>query len=108
MKTILNLHAKEKYVLLANKQDGRGLQIMVFFKRGATSLSALRSIWQACWLYEKQYHLGDMNDLLEKSLQTLEISFDNFIQQLEEAGWNTREIAIKVPKEPLIEETESI
>ncbi|KAL9255996.1 root UVB sensitive 5-like protein [Drosera capensis] len=108
VRAILNVYAEEKYVLLVNQRHDRGLQIMVSFKRGATSLCALRSIWQAYWLYETPRDSDNMNDLLEQSLRALELRFDDFILQLDEAGWNILEIALKIPKEPFLEESDSI
>ncbi|KAL9263066.1 root UVB sensitive 5-like protein, partial [Drosera capensis] len=65
VRAFLDLYADEKYVLLVNQRHKGGLRIMVSFKRGATSLSALRSIWQAYWLYETRSNTDRMNDLLE-------------------------------------------
>ncbi|GMH22979.1 hypothetical protein Nepgr_024822 [Nepenthes gracilis] len=107
VKTILKLYAKEKFVLLVNSWQEKAFEVSVCFKRGATSLSALRSIWQAYWLYENRMS-ENMNALLEQSLLKLDDGFDNFIQQLNDAGWETHEITLKVPKEPLIEELDPV
>ncbi|GAB4833965.1 hypothetical protein Ancab_032213 [Ancistrocladus abbreviatus] len=104
LKRILKLYVKEKYVLLVR----RDFEVLVSFKRGATSLSALRSIWQANWLYENGSLSENVNELLEQSLLELEERFDDFMQQLEETGWDTYKITVKVPKEPFIEELDPI
>ena len=71
---------------------------------GATSLSVLRSIWQAYWLHQNWKSEKNKFNLLEQSLTELEGRFQNFMEQLEAAGWDTRQISLKVPKDLSIEE----
>ncbi|CAM8933090.1 unnamed protein product [Rhodiola kirilowii] len=49
LKELIKLYEKECYILVAN-QNQRDLEVYVSFKVGATSLSALRSVWQAFWI----------------------------------------------------------
>ncbi|KAK9291085.1 hypothetical protein L1049_009272 [Liquidambar formosana] len=107
VKTFLKLFAKEKYILMVNQKQG-DLVILVSFKVGATSLSVLRSVWQTYWLHENWDRLDNVFELLEQSLLELEARFENFIQQLEGAGWNTHQISLKVPKEFAIEELDHV
>ena len=67
-------------------------------------MSALRSMWQAYWLYENWDSSVDFIKALEESLLILEARFNDFVELLEEAGWNTCQINLNVPKEPYIEE----
>lgn len=64
----------------------------------------LRSVWQTYWLYQNWAGLKIVVDQLEQSLTELENRFENFLQQLKEAGWDTNQINLKVPKEISIEE----
>ena len=70
---------------------------------GATSLSVLRSVWQAYWLCEHWDRSMELVKALEESLSNLEQRFDKFMVLLEDAGWNTQKLNLKVPKEPYIE-----
>lgn len=73
---------------------------------GASSLTVLRSLWQAHWLQE-HHHQWESNfvfSLLEESLRKLEGGFINFLRLLEEAGWDAGQINLKVPNELLFEE----
>ena len=71
---------------------------------GATSLSVLRSVWQTYWLHENWNSQDNAFDQLVHSLSELENSFNDFIQQLDQNGWDTKEINLKVPKEVTIDE----
>ncbi|XXG85864.1 hypothetical protein AAC387_Pa11g0875 [Persea americana] len=105
VKTLLTLYAKERYILVVNKCNQlKEMKVLVSFKSGATSLTALRSVWQAYWLNE---HWGESDHVfvrLKESLLELEDRFDDFLNQLEGTGWDTHNINIKVPKQPFIEE----
>lgn len=68
-------------------------------------MSVLRSVWQTYWLYEKFESLDNLFDQLSQSLSEMEERFDNFIHQLEKAGWDTRQINLKVPTEISIDES---
>ncbi|XP_020102494.1 protein root UVB sensitive 5 isoform X11 [Ananas comosus] len=106
VKALLRLYAKEKYVLFMNQRGSRGIAFYVTFKVGASSLTVLRSLWQAHWLQE-HHHQWESNfvfSLLEESLRKLEGGFINFLRLLEEAGWDAGQINLKVPSELLFGE----
>ncbi|OAY79350.1 Protein root UVB sensitive 5 [Ananas comosus] len=106
VKALLRLYAKEKYVLFMNQQGSRGIAFYVTFKVGASSMTVLRSLWQAHWLQE-HHHQWESNfvfSLLEESLRKLEGGFINFLRLLEEAGWDAGQINLKVPSELLFGE----
>lgn len=65
----------------------------------------LRSVWQTYWLYQNLADADNFISKLEESLNKLGTRFENFLQQLKEAGWDINLISLKVPKEILIEET---
>ena len=67
-------------------------------------LRVLRSVWQTYWLHQNWDGNADFCDQLEQSLRELEGRFQNFMEQLEEAGWNTHQLSLKVPKEQSFEE----
>ncbi|KAK4480935.1 hypothetical protein RD792_011793 [Penstemon davidsonii] len=75
---------------------------------GATSLSVLRSVWQSYWLHQNWNNSVDMFEQLGQSLIELNNKFDDFMLQIEEAGWNTNQISLKVPKEILIQENQVV
>ncbi|KAF8397298.1 hypothetical protein HHK36_016211 [Tetracentron sinense] len=108
LKELLNLYAKEKYILIVNQHQERDFEVFVSFKVGATSLSVLRCIWQSYWLHEHGEALVSVFDKLEQSLLELKERFDNFLQQLEGAGWDAYQLKLKVPKEHFIEEVDPI
>lgn len=103
LKEIFKLYAREKYVLAVDQWQKRDFKVLVAFKEGATSLSALRSVWQAYWLYENWDTSVDFIKALEESLLNLEARFNDFVGLLKGAGWNTHQINLNVPKEPYIE-----
>uniref|UniRef100_A0A5B6YWE5 Protein root UVB sensitive 5 n=1 Tax=Davidia involucrata TaxID=16924 RepID=A0A5B6YWE5_DAVIN len=103
VKMLLKLYAKEKYVLVVNRQQQINFEVFVAFKVGATSLSVLQSVWQTYWLHQNWDNDTDVFGQLEKSLMELEDGFQNFMQQLAGAGWDTQQINLKVPKELSIE-----
>jgi hypothetical protein len=71
---------------------------------GATSVSVLRSIWQTFWLSENMEIKGNVYDQLANSLMELENRFDDFIQKLKAAEWDTQQLNLKVPKEISIDD----
>lgn len=71
---------------------------------GATSLSVLRSVWQAYWLCENCSGPHNVLDQLAQSLLEMEKGFDDFMDQLEEADWDIHNMKLKVPSEILIDE----
>ncbi|XP_058763762.1 protein root UVB sensitive 5 isoform X2 [Vicia villosa] len=100
---LLKLYANEKYILVVNQQLD-DLKFYVSFKVGATSLSVLRSIWQTFWLSENWEKKGNVCDQLANSLMELEDKFDDFIQKLKSAKWETQQLNLKVPKEISIDD----
>nr|GEU68849.1 hypothetical protein [Tanacetum cinerariifolium] len=104
VKELLELYAKEKYILVVNQQPFKEFETLVSFKDGATSLSVLRSVWQTYWLYKNQRREDNIFDHLKESLAELDRQFENFLQQLRDAGWDINQINLKVRKDILIEE----
>ncbi|PIN25025.1 hypothetical protein CDL12_02212 [Handroanthus impetiginosus] len=107
MRMLLKLYAEEKYFLVVNQLQTK-FEVIVAFKEGATSLSVLRSVWQSHWLHQNWSRLDDTFSQLERSLIELKNGFDDFWVQLEDAGWDTNQINLKVPKEILIQEYHAI
>ncbi|GLT89433.1 hypothetical protein SLE2022_074130 [Rubroshorea leprosula] len=104
LKTLLRIYAKEKYVLTVNQQQ-RDFEVFVSFKVGATNISVLRSVWQTYWLSENlDIFNNNLFDQLTESLSRMEDRFEDFIQKLEGAGWDTNQINLKVPMEISIDE----
>ncbi|WJX76652.1 Protein root UVB sensitive 5 [Trifolium repens] len=103
VESLLKLYANEKYILVVNQQLDE-LKFYVSFKVGATSLSVLRSIWQTFWLSENWEIKGNVYDQLANSIMELENSFDDFIQKLKAAEWDTQQLNLKVPKEISIDD----
>lgn len=69
---------------------------------GASSVSVLRSVWQTYWLHENWNRQDNALDQIARSLSKMEDSYEDFIQQLNQTGWDINEIKLKVPKEVLI------
>ncbi|KAI4338901.1 hypothetical protein MLD38_023908 [Melastoma candidum] len=97
VKSLLKLYGKERYILTI-RTDGKDWEILIAFKVNATSLSVLRAVWQASWLYENRESSDEVFGQLERSLSELENRFDDFLRQSHEVGWNIDQIKIKVPK----------
>ncbi|XP_071722649.1 protein root UVB sensitive 5 isoform X2 [Rutidosis leptorrhynchoides] len=104
VKKLLELYAKEKYILVVNQEPFKDFETLVSFKDGATSLSVLRSIWQAYWLYNNRSSQDNLFDQLKASLNELDHQFDNFLQQLKDIGWDINQISLKVANDVLIKE----
>ncbi|KAK2656823.1 hypothetical protein Ddye_009875 [Dipteronia dyeriana] len=103
VKTFLRIYAEEKYILTMNQQ-ARNFEIFISFKVEATSVSVLRSVWQTYWLHEKSESVNDLFDNLSQSLLEMEDRFEDFLEQLDAAGWDTLQLNLKVPKEISIDE----
>ncbi|KAB2621950.1 hypothetical protein D8674_024132 [Pyrus ussuriensis x Pyrus communis] len=103
VKELLELYAKEKYILVVNRQISE-FEVFVSFKVGATSISVLRSVWQAYWLHANWNSLGNAFDQLTESRLEMEDRFEDFIQQLNGSGWDTNQMNLKVPKEISLDE----
>ncbi|KAI4353316.1 hypothetical protein L6164_002275 [Bauhinia variegata] len=107
VKTLLKLYAKEKYILTVNQQL-EDLSFLVSFKVGATSVSVLRSLWQTFWLCENWDSKANVCDQLANSLLELENRFEDFTHKLNDAGWDTQQLNLKVPKEISIDDIEPL
>ncbi|XP_007026717.2 PREDICTED: protein root UVB sensitive 5 isoform X1 [Theobroma cacao] len=103
LRTLLRIYAREKYILMVNQQR-KDFEVFVSFKAGATSISVLRSVWQTYWLHENLNVSENIFDQLVKSLSEMDDRFKEFIQQLDNAGWDTHQINLRVPKEISIDE----
>ncbi|KAL6847882.1 hypothetical protein ACP4OV_022010 [Aristida adscensionis] len=99
---LLKLYMNEKYILFAQQSGSRQPTFLVTFKESATSMSVLRSLWQAHWLHKNQQRKDDVSSWLEQSLVALEHEFTDFLEQLGDAGWDQNNIILKVPKEPVL------
>ncbi|KAL9247023.1 hypothetical protein vseg_020494 [Gypsophila vaccaria] len=104
LKKIFKLYTNENYVLVVHQWERRDFEVWVSFKAGATGLTALQSVWQAYWLYEHWDNSEELSKALKRSLLSMQGRFDDFIQLLEDAGWNTRKVNINVSREPYIEQ----
>ncbi|KAI3840903.1 hypothetical protein MKW92_040711 [Papaver armeniacum] len=106
VKALLQLYKREQYILVVNQQLQTEFQVFISFKVNATGLSVLRSIWQTYWLHEHWQGRDSKNvfDQLQESMSKLDARFEDFLEQLEEAGWDVKQIKLKVPTELLFEE----
>ncbi|KAG5022700.1 hypothetical protein JHK85_019042 [Glycine max] len=73
-------------------------------KVGATNVSVLRSVWQSFWLSENWDSDDNVRDQIATSLMELEEKFEDFIQKLKDAEWDTQQFNLKVPKEIFIDD----
>jgi len=71
---------------------------------GATSVSVLRSVWQTFWLSENWDSDVNICDQIANSLMELEERFEDFIQKLKDAEWDTQQLNLKVPKNLFIDD----
>ncbi|GMY25491.1 protein root UVB sensitive 5 [Fagus crenata] len=102
--TLLKLYANEQYILVVNQGHGE-FETFVSFKVGATSVSVLRSVWQTYWLHENWDSSVNVFHQLAQSVLQMEDGFEDFIQQLNRAGWDTLQMNLKVPKEITFDES---
>ncbi|KOM37555.1 hypothetical protein LR48_Vigan03g093700, partial [Vigna angularis] len=103
VEALLKLYASEKYILMVNQQP-EDLRFYVSFKVGATSVSVLRSVWQTFWLSENWDSDVNICDQIANSLLQLEEKFEDFIQKLKDAEWDTQQLNLKVPKNLFIDD----
>ncbi|XP_027926682.1 protein root UVB sensitive 5 isoform X2 [Vigna unguiculata] len=103
VEALLKLYASEKYILMVNQQP-EDLRFYVSFKVGATSVSVLRSVWQTFWLSENWDSDVNICDQIANSLMELEERFEDFIQKLKDAEWDTQQLNLKVPKNLFIDD----
>ncbi|XP_023894374.1 protein root UVB sensitive 5 isoform X1 [Quercus suber] len=104
VKALLKLYANEKYILFVNQQH-RDFEVFVSFKVGATSMSVLRSVWQTYWLHENWDNSDNVFHQLAQSILQMEDRFEDFIEQLNRAGWDTHQINLRVPKDITIDDS---
>ncbi|KAK4268615.1 hypothetical protein QN277_025239 [Acacia crassicarpa] len=97
LKTLMKLYANERYILTVSQQQ-EDMRFYVSFKVGATSVSVLRSLWQAFWLSENWNGKDNVCRQLASSLMELKDRFEDFIHKLNEAGWDTQQLNLKVPR----------
>lgn len=100
--SLLKLYENQKYILFFEQFGSSDPTFLVTFKESATSMSVLRSLWQAHWLYKNQLRRDDVFPWFEESLVALENGFTDFLEQMERAGWDQNQIILKVPKEPIL------
>uniref|UniRef100_A0A0E0JDV9 Protein root UVB sensitive 5 n=1 Tax=Oryza punctata TaxID=4537 RepID=A0A0E0JDV9_ORYPU len=96
------LYKNENYILFVKPFGSTGAEFFVTFKEAATSMSVLRSLWQAHWLHKNQLSQDEVFILLEESVLALEHGFPDFLKQMKIAGWDQNLIILKVPKEPVL------
>ncbi|CAD6232606.1 unnamed protein product [Miscanthus lutarioriparius] len=99
---LLKLYKNERYILFFEQFGSREPTFLVTFKESATSMSVLRSLWQAHWLHKNQLRQEEVFPWLEESLVALENGFTDFLEQMCSAGWDQNLIILKVPKEPVL------
>ena len=86
----------------ASDQECISCVCFTYFQESATSISVLRSLWQAHWLQKNLQNQDDVFSWLEDSILALEHGFTDFLEQMERAGWDQNQIILKVPKEPVL------
>lgn len=99
---LLKLYKNERYILFVEQFGSKEPAFFVTFKEAATSMSVLRSLWQAHWLHKSKLRQDEVFSWLEESLVALEDGFTDFLKQMERAGWDQNQIILKVPKEPVL------
>lgn len=67
-------------------------------------MSVLRSVWQTYWLHENWDSSDNVFHQLAQSILQMEDRFEDFIQQLDRAGWDTLRLNLRVPVEITIDE----
>lgn len=78
---------------------------MILLQVGATSISVLRSVWQTYWLHENWDNSDNVFHQLAQSILQMEDRFEDFIEQLNRAGWDTHKINLRVPKDITIDDS---
>ncbi|KAL8526683.1 hypothetical protein ACS0TY_015766 [Phlomoides rotata] len=107
VRMLLKLYEEEKYFLVVNQLQTE-FEVFVSFKEGATSLSVLRCVWQSYLLHQNWSKSDDVFAQLKLSLTELNNRFDGFLVQLEEAGWDTNLITLRVPQEITIQASHTV
>ncbi|KAI5069933.1 hypothetical protein GOP47_0014276 [Adiantum capillus-veneris] len=112
LEKLLALFSDELHVLILNSNAVHKVDMRVIFKEGATSVTVLRCIWQSEWIMKfilskgnpsmalipTRWTLDKQLSLLAGSLEELKSSFDDFLLQMEQAGWETSSLVLKIPK----------
>lgn len=78
---------------------------MILLQVGATSMSVLRSVWQTYWLHENWDNSDNVFHQLAQSILQMEDRFEDFIEQLNRAGWDMHKINLRVPKDITIDDS---
>ncbi|CAM6079925.1 unnamed protein product [Sphagnum tenellum] len=106
---LLSLYQLEKYVLVLHLNPLHGLEARILLKEGASNMTLLRGLYQACWLLRQKppssgdsttsLHLGaagngnsrcdmkDQQEQLRRSVEVLQQDFNEFVQGMQEQGW---------------------
>ena len=96
----MSLYGEEEYLLW-----WRGHEALVVPKVGCSTLSLLKAMWQAEWAHRKErdrhssLELGSMEgkSLVEEALRASKDSFPQFMEELEEAGWDSHLLVLRPP-----------
>ena len=78
---------------------------MILLQVGATSMSVLRSVWQTYWLHENWDNSDNVFHQLAQSILQMEDRFEDFIEQLNRAGWDMHQINLRIPKDITIDDS---
>ncbi|KAH8945225.1 hypothetical protein BDL97_12G029800 [Sphagnum fallax] len=106
---LLSLYQLEKHVLVLHPNPLHGLEARILLKEGASNMTLLRGLYQACWLLQQKpqssgdstasLHLGaagngnsrcdmkDQQEQLRRSVEVLQQDFNVFVQGMQEQGW---------------------
>ncbi|KAH7430532.1 hypothetical protein KP509_08G002900 [Ceratopteris richardii] len=116
VKEIFDLFSDEQHVLLLSDNSSHKVDMHFIFKKGASNFTVLRCIWQAEWIMNSITSMSSSSisfastittpkwtaqrrkSLLDYSLLELRNRFDDFLLELEQEGWNTSSLVVKVPK----------
>ncbi|CAK9861572.1 unnamed protein product, partial [Sphagnum jensenii] len=116
---LLSLYQLEKYVLVLHPNPLHGLEARILLKEGASNMTLLRGLYQACWLLWQKpqssgdsttsLHLGaagngnsrcdmkDQQEQLRRSVEVLQQDFNVFVQGMQEQGWEVSKLVLKIP-----------
>eukprot|EP00250_Pteridium_aquilinum_P015410 c22564_g1_i1 orf=226-1887(-) len=115
LEEILGLFSDELHVLILKSHPLHKVDMHFIFKEGATNMTVLRCIWQAEWIMNSlvpegsllssmlsmptSWTLSNQLSMLANSLKELRGSFGDFLLQMEQAGWETSRLVLKIPKD---------
>ncbi|KAH9305186.1 hypothetical protein KI387_009590, partial [Taxus chinensis] len=128
LEALLDLYKNEKYILMVTTSPLHGQEARIAFKVGATTITVFRSIWQTYWLsmhgelFNKKDPLkgsilssqekmtkesSNLIHFLRQSLLKLDETFDDFLFQVENAGWDVKHLTLKVPTKVTVMENDT-